>query len=163
MKPAVRNFPYPNALPSASGRPRVLIETMTFIQLFQRTFPFLCLLTCIAGCNEPVADDSKANATAASPASSNAPPTALPKALDARSAQLWSNSCALCHVDGTAGAPRVGDREAWQPRLAQGMAVLLKHTVEGLNDMPPLGYCMACENKHFTAMIEFMSGGSTNE
>ncbi len=84
--------------------------------------------------------------------------------MDKRTTQMWSTSCALCHIDGNAGAPRVGDQEAWQPRIAQGAAVLLKHTVEGLNSMPPLGYCMACENQHFTAMIEFMSGGtSSNE
>jgi cytochrome c5 len=52
--------------------------------------------------------------------------------------QMWSRSCALCHVDGNAGAP---------------------HTVEGLNSMPPLGYCMACERDDFLAMIDFMTAG----
>ncbi len=75
---------------------------------------------------------------------------------DARTMQLWSRSCALCHVDGNAGAPRLGHAEEWQPRLAQGREMLLKHTVEGLNSMPPLGYCMACEREDFVAMIDFM-------
>lgn len=72
----------------------------------------------------------------------------------------WSRSCALCHVDGNAGAPRVGNAAEWAPRMAQGMDVLLRHTIEGFNDMPPLGYCMSCERADFVAMIEFM-GGST--
>ena len=75
---------------------------------------------------------------------------------DARTMQLWSRSCALCHVDGNAGAPRLGHAEEWQPRLAQGREMLLQHTIEGLNSMPPLGYCMACEREDFIAMIDFM-------
>jgi cytochrome c5 len=53
----------------------------------------------------------------------------------------------------------VGDADAWQPRLAQGRETLLRHTVEGLNSMPPLGYCMACEREDFLSMIDFMTGG----
>lgn len=70
----------------------------------------------------------------------------------------WSRSCALCHVDGNGGAPRVGHSEEWQPRLAQGPEVLLEHTLDGYGRMPPLGYCMACEGEDFRALIEFMSG-----
>lgn len=72
----------------------------------------------------------------------------------------WARSCALCHLDGNAGAPRAGREDEWQPRLAQGMDVLLEHTISGFNKMPPLGYCMACEEADFRAMIEFMTGES---
>jgi cytochrome c5 len=70
----------------------------------------------------------------------------------------WARSCALCHVRGEGGAPVVGDREAWAPRVAQGEDVLLEHTVEGLNNMPPLGYCMDCEEEDFRNIIRFMGG-----
>lgn len=80
--------------------------------------------------------------------------------LDQRSAHLWSRSCALCHVTGNGGAPRVGHPEEWQPRLAQGRDALLAHTVEGYNRMPPLGYCMACGRDDFLALIDFMAGGA---
>jgi cytochrome c5 len=70
----------------------------------------------------------------------------------------WSRSCALCHVDGNGGAPRIGHPEEWRPRLAQGRDVLLDHTLNGVNDMPPLGYCMSCEAEDFRALIEFMAG-----
>jgi cytochrome c5 len=76
---------------------------------------------------------------------------------------MWATSCVLCHVDGNAGAPVIGDREAWEPRQRQGLQVLLQHTVEGLNDMPPLGYCMACEQEDFLSLIQFMTGGVTSE
>jgi len=70
----------------------------------------------------------------------------------------WSRSCALCHVAGQGGAPRMGHADEWQPRLAKGKAVLMQHTLEGFNKMPPLGYCMDCEMTDFAAMIDMMSG-----
>ncbi len=74
--------------------------------------------------------------------------------------EKWSRSCSLCHIDGTGGAPRVGDVEDWTSRLEQGDEVLLTHTVEGYNNMPPLGYCMDCERADFITLIDFMSRGS---
>jgi cytochrome c5 len=70
----------------------------------------------------------------------------------------WSQSCALCHVDGNGGAPRIGHPEEWRPRLAQGRDSLLEHTLDGIGNMPPLGYCMSCETSDFRALIDFMVG-----
>jgi cytochrome c5 len=70
----------------------------------------------------------------------------------------WARSCALCHVTGVAGAPVVGATEDWQARLAQGEESILKRVIEGYNSMPPLGYCMACEESDFRAMIGYMAG-----
>lgn len=73
-------------------------------------------------------------------------------------ARLWSQSCALCHVTGVGGAPRIGVSAEWEPRLLKGREVLLSHTLEGFNNMPPLGYCMSCEISDFSSMIDFMTG-----
>ena len=111
----------------------------------------------IAGCGEESALDQSAQDALADIVQ---PPVSVsvPKldALDARQIQMWSTSCALCHVNGNAGAPIVGVAEHWQPRVTKGMENLLRHTVEGFNSMPPLGYCMACETEDFIAMIRFM-------
>ena len=72
----------------------------------------------------------------------------------------WARSCALCHVAGQGGAPRMGHHSDWVPRLKQGSDVLLKHTLDGFNKMPPLGYCMDCRMTDFAAMIDMMSGQS---
>lgn len=77
----------------------------------------------------------------------------------AQIAALWSRSCALCHVDGTAGAPVAGNAEDWAARLARGRQTLLARTIEGYNNMPPLGYCMACETADFEALIDLMTAG----
>ena len=70
----------------------------------------------------------------------------------------WARSCALCHIAGEANAPVVGDTEEWQQRLQKGEAALLNNVVNGINSMPPLGYCMSCEAADFRVMIDFMAG-----
>ena len=50
------------------------------------------------------------------------------------------------------------DKVDWDSRLAKSEAELLRSTIEGLNNMPPLGYCMACEENDFLTMIDFMIG-----
>lgn len=75
--------------------------------------------------------------------------------------RMWAVSCSLCHVAGVAGAPRVANQEDWSSRNEQGIDVLLQHTLTGFRNMPPLGYCMACEEDDFIALIEFM--GTTHE
>jgi cytochrome c5 len=71
--------------------------------------------------------------------------------------QKWTKSCALCHFDGTGGAPVAGNAEQWAARVGQGRDVLMAHTIEGFNNMPPLGYCMSCETDDFSTMIDFMT------
>jgi cytochrome c5 len=45
--------------------------------------------------------------------------------------QVYATTCIACHGAGVAGAPKFGDKGAWAPRLAQGLAVLHKHALEG--------------------------------
>jgi len=72
--------------------------------------------------------------------------------------EKWSRSCVLCHVNGEGGAPLIGDKDDWDPRLAQGEAILLQHTLEGIGKMPPLGYCMDCTERDYLVLIDFMAG-----
>lgn len=74
--------------------------------------------------------------------------------------EKWSRSCALCHVNGEGGAPRIGETEAWAPRLDQGEEVLLRRIIEGYNNMPPLGYCMDCSRQEFLELTRLMAGES---
>jgi cytochrome c5 len=76
-----------------------------------------------------------APATAASEAASDS--TGSGAAADP--AALYQASCFACHGTGAAGAPVLGDVEAWTPRIAQGEATLLDHAINGLNAMPPRG------------------------
>ena len=123
-------------------------------QMIQKA-SFFCLLVpalALVGCSDST------NSRKTDPAVTPSEPA--PAQLDPRTAQMWSRSCALCHVDGNASAPRLGHPEEWSERTSKGLAVLMQNTIEGYNDMPPLGYCMACEAEDFAAMISFMSGNS---
>ena len=73
-------------------------------------------------------------------------------------AKLYAQTCKACHTHPGSGAPQSGDKAAWQPRVAQGMAALVDHTVNGYKGMPPLGTCMDCGEKEFEALIRFMAG-----
>ena len=57
------------------------------------------------------------------------PAAAIPK--DGTAA--YETACAACHGAGIAGAPKVGDKAAWGPRIAQGKDTLYKHAIQGLN------------------------------
>ena len=39
----------------------------------------------------------------------------------------YDNNCLSCHKTGIMGAPKVGDKAIWAPRIAQGKAVLVSH------------------------------------
>lgn len=47
--------------------------------------------------------------------------------------------CGACHAAGVAGAPKIGDKGAWGPRIALGLDGLLKSALAGKNAMPPKG------------------------
>jgi cytochrome c5 len=72
-------------------------------------------------------------------------PAAAPTvaAADMPGEQVYEQVCAACHTAGIAGAPRIGDKAAWGPRIAQGAETLNKHAIEGFQGkagyMPPKG------------------------
>jgi cytochrome c5 len=57
--------------------------------------------------------------------------------------KVYQQACAMCHATGTAGAPRTGDKAAWEARIAQGVDVLDEHAIKGFKGsrgvMPPKG------------------------
>jgi len=73
---------------------------------------------------------------------------------------IYQKSCQACHAAGVAGAPKLGDKEAWAPRIAQGMDVLVVNATNGKNAMPPKGTCMDCSEEDLKAAIEYMVGQS---
>jgi len=77
-----------------------------------------------------------------------APPAAAPAvaataAADLTGEQVYNQACVACHGAGVAGAPKLGDKAAWAPRIAQGMDTLHKHALQGFQGkagyMPPKG------------------------
>lgn len=77
--------------------------------------------------------------------------------------RTYDASCKACHGSGIAGAPKVGDRAVWAPRLAQGQNVLVKHAINGVQGssgvMPPRGGTTATDAE-ITAAVAYMSSVS---
>lgn len=71
--------------------------------------------------------------------------------------KTYQRTCGSCHQMGVAGAPKTGDAEAWKPRLAKGMDVMVANVREGLNVMPPTGLCSNCTDEDYAALIAYMA------
>lgn len=53
--------------------------------------------------------------------------------------EIVSTVCSACHGSGAMGSPKIGDKAAWAPRIAQGFETLAKHAKEGIRQMPARG------------------------
>ena len=47
--------------------------------------------------------------------------------------------CGMCHTGGLMNSPKIGDKEAWKPRIAQGYDTLVKNAINGIRSMPAKG------------------------
>jgi cytochrome c5 len=70
--------------------------------------------------------------------------------------QIYQSSCQACHATGAAGAPKLGDKEAWAPRIAQGADTMLANATNGIRAMPPKGACATCTEDDLKAAIDYM-------
>ena len=69
----------------------------------------------------------------------------------------YAKSCATCHNAGVAGAPKLGDIAAWEPRLAKGTDVLYGSVINGLPPaMPAKGMCFSCSDDELRALVDYM-------
>lgn len=99
----------------------------------------IAMTMALAGCF----DDERAAKPAAQAAGADTS-VAMSDPLLESGRQVWLGNCQPCHGTGLAGAPKVGDKAAWAPRLAQGIDVLQRHALEGFkgkagDEMPPKG------------------------
>lgn len=69
---------------------------------------------------------------AAAPASAGKPDPAKGKI-------AYEANCAVCHASGVAGAPKLGDKAAWDARVGQGYETLYSHALNGIRGMPAKG------------------------
>jgi cytochrome c5 len=53
--------------------------------------------------------------------------------------QVVQAQCAKCHGTGEGGAPKIGDRAAWTPRLQQGLNAAVASAISGHGGMPARG------------------------
>ena len=71
-------------------------------------------------------------------------------------AAAYQTSCFACHASGAAGAPLLGDLEAWNSRMEKGMDVVMANVINGINAMPARGLCMDCTDSELRAIVDYM-------
>lgn len=74
----------------------------------------------------------------------------------AKTPEEMYGACAACHNTGAAGAPKLGDKDAWAPRIAKGQDTLYSNAIDGINMMPPRGTCAACSDDDIKAIVDYM-------
>jgi cytochrome c5 len=77
-------------------------------------------------------------------------------------AATYKAACAACHDAGVAGAPKLGDARAWQPRLERGIEALY---AVGLNGKPGTamvakGGQAALSDAEVRAAVDYMASGA---
>ena len=116
----------------------------------------------IARANHPMPVASQpasfAPPTAASAAATT--PTAATTQVSADAGEkLFGSVCATCHTAGLMGAPKLSDKAAWAPRIAQGKDTLYKHAIVGYQGkagvMPAKGGSQASDEE-VKAAVDYM-------
>ena len=87
--------------------------------------------------------DVKVDANAPTPVAVAAAAPAAPAATGGSAADVglttYNTVCVACHGVGAAGAPKTGDKAAWEARIAQGKDTLYASALKGKGVMPAKG------------------------
>ncbi len=71
---------------------------------------------------------------------------------------IFEARCGLCHASGAAGAPRIGNRADWEPRVTQGRVALHETALKGKPDtaMKAKGGFRDLSNSDVRAAVDYM-------
>jgi cytochrome c5 len=70
--------------------------------------------------------------------------------------KVYDTSCMACHAAAVAGAPKLGDKAAWAPRIKTGMDVLYASALKGKAAMPPKGGNASLADADVKAAVDYM-------
>lgn len=68
----------------------------------------------------------------------------------------YKSLCFSCHDTGLAGAPKLGDKGAWAPRLATGVEAIYATALNGKGAMPAKGGNPALSDADVKAAVDYM-------
>ncbi len=71
-------------------------------------------------------------------------------------AATYKDACAVCHTAGIAGAPKLGDKAAWAPRIATGMDAMYGVALKGKGAMPAKGGRSDLSDDAVKAVVDYM-------
>ncbi|HMN92108.1 MAG TPA: c-type cytochrome [Hydrogenophaga sp.] len=86
-----------------------------------------------------------------------AAPAAAAPAASVNGEALYKQACAVCHVAGVAGAPKLGDKAGWgAARLGLGLDGLTASVIKGKGAMPPKGGAGNASEAEIRAAVQYM-------
>jgi len=74
----------------------------------------------------------------------------------AKGKEIVQGTCAACHGSGVLGAPKIGSKADWAPRIKKGLATLENHAIHGFKQMPPKGGKASLSDQEVKDAIEYM-------
>lgn len=111
----------------------------------------------------PTADTGAQAASATPPIPASQQVKAVAEAGKADGKKVYDAACAACHGTGVAGAPKLGDKAAWAPRIKQGSATLYDHAIKGFQGkagvMPAKGGSSASDDE-VKAAVDYMASAA---
>ena len=75
---------------------------------------------------------------------------------------IYNENCSVCHNEGKLGAPKIGDKEAWKPIIAQNVDVMVEKTIKGAKH-PKNGGCEVCTTGEVIDAIKYIISQSKTE
>lgn len=76
--------------------------------------------------------------------------------------KTWAATCSTCHLTGLTGAPIIGNKVAWGPRISKGLDTLYEHALKGFigpdyTEMPPKGGFSELTDEQVKQAVRFMT------
>lgn len=85
-----------------------------------------------------------------------APVQAADEAAAVDGEKVYKGLCMSCHDTGLLNSPKLGDKAAWEPRIATGMDALYTSALNGKNTMPAKGGNPALSDDEVKAAVDYM-------
>lgn len=74
--------------------------------------------------------------------------------------KVYKSTCGICHKSGLGGAPRIGSKDDWEARLAQGKDLLYDRAIHGYRgskgSMPARGSNVRLSDDEVRAAVDYM-------
>ena len=78
----------------------------------------------------------------------------------ANGTSVYEQNCMVCHGEGVAGAPKLGEMDAWKERLPKGIDAMVTLVIEGVQGysgaMPPRGGNPQLSDDQIREAVQYM-------